>query len=162
MGIATIHEPINISIKNDPEWYLKSLYIRSSDVTNVLMPVVSGMFLKIKAEKSQARCYMTRAFGLVRSLLQKDELHRFIDDFADYNYLAILLNFADSSPNRLLNQLVRHIYEIRLLRHKTTYFLADVEKKDLPEIYKQDEKLFDYICELPDVDLDTLLGRKDK
>ena len=152
MGIASSVSPI----------YLKSkpLYIWSRDVKGVLVPVISGIFLRALEDSDRNRCYFTTAYGLVRTYLGKDEIHSDVDSYIDYSHMAVMVNFADSSPNRLTNSLLRHVYENRILRKKSTYIVSNVSRSDLPAVYTEDEALYQYICELSEVDLDTKLGRK--
>lgn len=164
MGIASSVSPIYLKSKDaDPtadKWYNKSLYIWSKDVRNVLVPVVSGIFLKALEDSDRNRCYFTTAYGLVRTYLGKDEIHSDVDSYIDYSHMAVMVNFADSSPNRLTNSLLRHVYENRVLRKKNTYIVSNVPRSELPAAYTEDDTLYQYICELSEVDLDTKLGRK--
>lgn len=152
--IATVTAPVYLNIKDDPDWFEKTLYIRSKDVPQVLMPVLSGIFLKAVKKNAYNHCWMVQAFGLVTTYLGRDSKHQFIDDYCSYSHLAIMLNFGDAAPNRLLNSLVRHVYEGRVLRQKPTYIISDVPKHELPDIYTADKKLFEYISGMPEIDLD--------
>jgi hypothetical protein len=158
-GIATIKEPIILNSKKDPEMFNQSLYLRSKDVPNILMPALSGIFTKAFESKDFVSCHFTTAYGLVITFLGNDEKHKMIDDYVNYSYLAIMLNYGDSTPNKLLNKLVRHVLENRTLRDKSTYILSDVPKHELPDVYTEDEKLYEYIKEMKEFNLDKMVKK---
>ena len=91
------------------------------------MQVVAGLFHWEVAHRQGVSAWMVPAYTFVDVFFGKDELHKSVQDFVHYTYLAIILGWGDVT-NKFAPQLIRQVIELRELRGKTTVLLTDKKR----------------------------------